>query len=67
SKVRGYKSLLPKVLELVSEAIGEAEKVRFGVVHVDAAETAEEIRDTLLERFGDVDVLVTPATPVIAT
>jgi DegV family protein with EDD domain len=67
SKVRGYKALLPKVLDLVAEAIGEARNVRFGVVHVDAAEAAEEIRVALLDRFGTTEVLVSPATPVIAT
>lgn len=67
SKVRGPSALLPKVLDILSERIGDAEKFRFGVVHVDAAETAEEIRTALIERFGDRDVLVSPATPVIAT
>ena len=67
SKVRGYDALLPKVLELVSERIGDAREFRFGVVHVDAPEMAEEIRTALIERFGDRDVLVSPATPVIAT
>ncbi|MFO7893636.1 MAG: DegV family protein [Longimicrobiales bacterium] len=67
SKVRGYNALVPKVLELVADRIGEAEKFRFGVVHVDAPDIAEEIRTALLERFGERDVLVSPATPVIAT
>ncbi len=59
--------MLPKVIDLVAEAVGEAEKFRFGVVHVDAAETAEAIRTALIDRFGERDVLVSPATPVIAT
>lgn len=67
SKVRGHSALLPKVLDIIAERIGDAEKFRFGVVHVDAADTAEEIRTALIERFGDRDVLVSPATPVIAT
>jgi hypothetical protein len=67
SKVRGHNALVPKVLDLIAEKIGEAEKVRFGVVHVDAAEAAEEIRSALLERFGEREILTAPATPVIAT
>jgi DegV family protein with EDD domain len=67
TKVRGNNMLLPKVLDLVSEAVGEARAFRFGVVHVDAAEMAETIRGALIDRFGDRDVLVSPATPVIAT
>ena len=66
-KVRGSKALLPRVLELVTEEIGSAREFRFGVVHVDAPERAEEVRDALIDRFGPRDVLVSPATPVIAT
>jgi uncharacterized protein len=67
SKVRGYNSLVPKVLDLLSEEIGEARITRFGVVHVDAEDVADEIRTALMDRFGARDVLVSPATPVIAT
>ncbi len=67
SKVRGYNALIPKVLDLVAKRIGDATEFRFGVVHVDAPEAAEEIRTALIDRFGDRDVLVSPATPVIAT
>ncbi len=67
SKVRGYNALVPKVLDLVAEKVGEAEKVRFGVIHVDAPAVAEEIRVALLDRFGEREVLISPATPVIAT
>jgi hypothetical protein len=67
SKVRGSNLLLPKVLEILTERIGSAREFRFGVVHVDAEEAAERVREALIERFGDRDVLVSPATPVIAT
>jgi DegV family protein with EDD domain len=67
SKVRGYNALLAKTLDLVADRIGSAESFRFGVVHVDAADMAETIRDALIQRFGERDVLVAPATPVIAT
>ena len=67
AKVRGANALLPKVLDLVTEQIGSASEFRFGVVHVDALDVAEEVRAALLERFGQRDVLVSPATPVLAT
>ncbi len=67
SKVRGYNALVPKVLDLLAREIGEARQVRFGVIHVDAPDVAEEIRGALLERFGEREILTSPATPVIAT
>ncbi|HUG41138.1 MAG TPA: DegV family protein [Longimicrobiales bacterium] len=65
--VRGANALLPRVLDLITSEIGSARQFRFGVVHVDAPERAEEVRQALLDRFGARDVLVSPATPVIAT
>ncbi len=67
SKVRGYKALVPKVLSLVTREIAEARNVRFGVIHVDALDVAEEVRAALEDRFGARDVLISPATPVVAT
>jgi uncharacterized protein len=67
AKVRGSEALLPRVLELVAERVGDARAFRFGVVHVDAEAVAEHVRWALIERFGDRDVLVSPATPVLAT
>ena len=67
SKVRGSKAVLPRMLDMISEAVGSARELRFGVVHVDAPERAEEVRTALEERFGPREVLISPATPVIAT
>lgn len=72
SKVRGSNRLLPKMLDVVAESIPkDARKVRFGVVHVDALERAETMRDALAERFGErfgvEEILLGPATPVLAT
>jgi uncharacterized protein len=67
AKVRGSEALLPRVLELVAERVGDARAFRFGVVHVDAEAVAEHVRWALIGRFGDRDVLVSPATPVLAT
>jgi uncharacterized protein len=67
AKVRGADALLPRVLQLLAERIGDASAFRFGVVHVDAADMAEQVRTALVDRFGDRDVLLAPATPVLAT
>jgi uncharacterized protein len=67
SKVRGADALLPRVLELLEARVGAARAFRFGVVHVDAPEMAEAVRAALLDRFGERDILTSPATPVLAT
>jgi uncharacterized protein len=67
AKVRGADALLPKVLDLLAERLGAARQFRLGVVHVDASAMAERVRSALLERFGARDILVSPATPVLAT
>ncbi len=67
AKVRGAEALLPRVLQLLTDRIGDARQFRFGVVHVDCAETAEGVREALRDRFGERDILLSPATPVIAT
>lgn len=66
-KVRGAEALLPRVLRLIEPQIGSASRFRFGIVHVDAPEAAETVRAALIQRFGERDVLISPATPVIAT
>jgi uncharacterized protein len=67
TKVRGKAALLPRILELLEERVAGSRTFRFGVAHVDAAVEAERLRSAVLERFGQRDVLVSPATPVLAT
>ncbi|HUE77935.1 MAG TPA: DegV family protein [Longimicrobiales bacterium] len=67
AKVRGAAALLPRVLEIIADEVGTAGAVRFGIVHVDAPERAEEVHGALVDRFGPHDILISPATPVIAT
>ena len=45
----------------------EAEKVRFGVVHVGCPEVVPAVKEGLRQRFGAVETLTAPATPVIST
>jgi DAK2 domain fusion protein YloV len=67
-KALGRERVLGAVLGLLSEKIPSgAERVRFALAHVACPELAEQARDALRERFGAVDVMVAPATPVVAT
>ena len=65
-RVRGRAALLPRVLELLEEAIPRTRlRLRMGVVHADAAATAREIRDELHRRFHPLEIVVSPVTAVI--
>jgi fatty acid-binding protein DegV len=56
------------VLGLVERALPPLRRqLRFGVAHVDCPEVAEAVRAALVQRFDPLEVLVSPATPVIAT
>lgn len=55
------------LLDLLHGQVREARQVRFGVIHVACPEVAQRVSNTLRARYGDVEVLVHPATPVIAT
>ena len=65
-RVRGRKALLPRVLELLEAALPVSrERLRMGVVHVDAEREAHRIREALEARFRPIEILVNPATAVI--
>lgn len=65
-RVRGNAALLPRVLELLAQALpARCERLRMGIVHVDAAAAAVEIRAALERRFHPLEILVSPATAVI--
>lgn len=68
-RVRGRENVLPRVLELLEERAPVAEGYRrFGIVHVACEHVVAEIEGALRERYGrDIEVLASPATPVIAT
>jgi uncharacterized protein len=68
ARVRGRPAVLPKMLELLEERIpSDVGRLRFGVIHVAADEVAAAAAAALRERFGEREILVAPATPVIAT
>lgn len=67
-KVRGRKQVIPRMLEILERRVPRTVgRVRFGIPHVAAPEVAEEVAREIRVRWGDRDVLVAPASPIIAT
>lgn len=67
-RVRGRVNVLPRMVELLKERLTPRPKrLRFGVMHVDDPEVAEEVRRALVSEFAPHDCLVSPATPALAT
>ena len=67
-KAIGRKRVMTVLLDVMAEDMGaEPEKVRFGIVHVGAPDIVPDLRERLIERYGDVEILSAPATPVIST
>ena len=69
ARVRGREKVLPRVMELLAErAVPGAGYRRFGIVHVACEHVVPEIERALRKQYGDdIEVLTSPATPVIAT
>ncbi len=64
----GRKRVILALLDAVAEDMGPMpEKVRFGIIHVGIPEIVPEVRELLLARYGDVEILNAPITPVVAT
>jgi hypothetical protein len=53
--------------EVASRIPPGSQKVRFGIVHVAREEIVREVTRLLVRRFGEVEILSAPATPVIST
>ena len=67
-KARGAARVRNLILDKVAAAVPPgAKKVRFGIIHVAAPDMADLLRDELVARFGDVEILMAPVTPTIAT
>ena len=64
----GRKRVIQALLDAVVEDIGGVpETVRFGIVHVGIPGMISEVRELLVARYGEVEILSAPVTPVIAT
>jgi DegV family protein with EDD domain len=67
-RVRGRKNALPKMLEILERKVPKgAKKVRFGVMHVAAPEMLQPVTKEIRARYGNVDVVHAPGTPIIGT
>ncbi len=67
-KAIGRNRVMAALLDVMAGDMGEVpEKVRFGIVHVGAPDIVPEVREKLIERYGKVEMLSAPATPVIST
>jgi DegV family protein with EDD domain len=69
AKVRGRKSVLPKMMEILEQKVPRnTKKVRFGVMHVACPDAVDEVCGEIRKRYGrDREIIVGPGTPIIAT
>jgi uncharacterized protein len=68
ARVRGRGNVEKRMMtELLERVPTDASRLRFGVVHVGCEERAEHVAGLLRQTFGDREILVTPASPVLAT
>jgi DegV family protein with EDD domain len=67
-RVRGRNAMLPKMLEILEKKVPVGTgRVRFGVMHVACPEILGEVVPEIRKRYGNVEVLTAPGTPIIAT
>jgi DegV family protein with EDD domain len=67
-RVRGRDAVLPRVIQIMERRIpAGTQRLRIGIAHVDCPDVAEEVRGAVVARFEPYEVLVWPATPVLAT
>ena len=68
AKVRGRANVTTRMLDTLRSRIpAAARQLRFGVIHVGCPEKAESFAQQLRDEFGDREILITPASPVLAT
>lgn len=67
-KAIGRQRVIPALVDTVCKRIpAGSTKVRFGIIHVARPEVVGQVRRLLIQRFGEVEILEAPATPVIST
>lgn len=68
ARVRGREQVVPRVLDLLDQRLTpRPARLRFGVVHAEAPEVAERVRNALVAAYRPLDVITGPATGVIGT
>jgi DegV family protein with EDD domain len=67
-RVRGRENVEARILALLDQRLTpRPRRLRFGIAHADAPETAQRMRSELVERFAPLDCFVTLATGVLGT
>ncbi len=64
----GRSRVVPGMIKALEQKVGDAQRVRFGIVHVAIPEIVPQVRSEIEARWGkSVEILEAPATPVIST
>lgn len=67
-KALGRERVLQSIMDfLVARVPTEAERVRFGVIHVGCPEMLEIVSSAIRRIWPDTEILTAPATPVVST
>lgn len=68
ARVRGRENVLPRVMQFLEERVDpDAERLRFGIIHVGCPEIVEPVAEAIRARYGDREIISAAATPVLAT
>ena len=68
AKVRGTANVRPRMLDIIAERVPKtAKRIRFGVIHVGCRERADSVAAGLRTAYPGSEIIISPATPVIAT
>jgi len=68
ARVRGSPRVPERMLALLEERVPrDARAVRFGIIHVGRPQIADTLIPELKARWGERDIIVAPASPVLAT
>jgi DegV family protein with EDD domain len=67
-KTVGRKRVVSALVRTLAEQVPPGtRKVRFGIIHVGRPEIVDRVGDMIRAQFGQVEILSSPATPVIST
>jgi uncharacterized protein len=67
AKVRGRKNVMSRMLREIEQRVPAGARVRFGIIHVGAQNLARTVEQSLRSAHPEAEILVSPATPVLAT
>jgi DegV family protein with EDD domain len=68
AKVRGRAHVSARMLDTLRARIpADAQRLRFGIVHVGCEDKAEAFAAEIRKEFGEHETIITPASPVLAT